>query len=159
MKRACAGTEAGLSAALAAILVVGCSAPAPALTPEELDHLARDVKDAVTTDALMTFSAAITDHVRPSGSPGENAAIDTIVATLEANGVPVTVHELNAYASDPVSAAVTIPGTDFAPNAITISYSASSAGTVGEVVDMGTLRDLPRLEVGTGERPRGAARR
>ena len=90
--------------------------------------------------------------LRPSGSPGENAAIDTIVATLEAAGVPVTIHELDAYASDPISAAVTIPGTDFAPDAITASYSASSAGTVGEVVDMGTLRDLPRLEVGTGER-------
>lgn len=90
--------------------------------------------------------------LRPSGSPGENAAIDTIVATLRARGVPVVVHELSAYASDPVSASVTIPGTDFAPEAITMAYSAASAGTVGEVVDMGTLADLPRLEVGTGER-------
>ena len=100
----------------------------------------------------MTFSGAIAEHERPSGSPGENAAIDTIVATLEARGVPVVVHELDAYASDPVSASVTIPGTDFAPDAITMAYSASSAGTVGEVVDMGALSDLPRLEVGTGER-------
>ena len=152
MKKASTGTKAGLSAALAAVVLQACSAPAPTLTPEELDDLTRDVTGAVTTDALMTFSAAITDHVRPSGSPGENAAIDTIVATLEAAGVPVTVHELDAYASDPVSAAVTMPGTDFAPPAITASYSASTAGTVGEVVDMGTLRDLPRLEEGTGER-------
>ena len=152
MKKARTAAEATLSAALAVLVVVGCSAPAPTLTREELDDLARDVKGAITTDALMTFSAAITDHVRPSGSPGENAAIDTVVATLEAAGVPVTVHELDAYASDPVSAAVTIPGTDFAPPAITASYSASTAGTVGGAVDMGTLRDLPRLEVGTGER-------
>ncbi len=152
MKRACATAKAGLSAAFLALALQACSAPAPTLTPDELDDLARDVTDAVSTDALMTFSAAITDHVRPSGGPGENAAIDTIVATLEAAGVPVTVHELDAYASDPVSAAVTIPGTDFAPDAITASYSASTSGTVGEVADMGTLRDLPRLEVGTGER-------
>ena len=152
MKKARTAAEAALSAALAILVVVGCSAPAPTLTREELDDLARDVKGAVTTDALMTFSAAITDHVRPSGSPGENAAIDTVVATLEAAGVPVTVHELDAYASDPVSASVTIPGTDFAPPAITASYSGSTAGTVGEAVDMGTLRDLPRLEAGTGER-------
>ena len=123
-------------------------------TPDTVDHaaLAREVKDAITTDALMTYSAAITRHERPSGSPGENAAIDSIVAVLEANGVPVTVHELDSYASDPVSASVTIPGTDFAPDAITMSYSASSAGTPGEAIDMGALRDLPRLETGTGER-------
>jgi hypothetical protein len=146
------GTNPGLSAALAILCLGGCAADAPAPTAAEVDALAQSVKDAITTDALMTFSAAITEHVRPSGSPGENAAIDTVVATLEAHGVPVVVHELDAYASDPISASVTIPGTDFAPDAITMSYSASSAGTVGEVVDMGALADLPRLEVGTGER-------
>lgn len=152
MRKKPAGTNPGLSAGLALLVVSACSAPAEAPTAAEVDDLARAVKDAITTDALMTFSAAITEHVRPSGSPGENAAIDTIVATLEAHGVPVVVHELDAYASDPVSASVTIPGTDFAPAAITMAYSASSTGTVGEVVDMGTLADLPRLEVGTGER-------
>lgn len=141
-------------AALALATLAALQACLPEPEPATVDHdaLAREVKDAITTDALMTYSAAITRHVRPSGSPGENAAIDTILAVLEAHGVPVTVHELDAYASDPVSAAVTIPGTDFAPPAITMAYSASSPGTVGEVVDMGTLRDLPRLEVGTGER-------
>ena len=141
-----------LTAAAALVALAACTADTPAPTAAEVDVLAQSVKAAITTDALMTFSAAIAEHVRPSGSPGENAAIDTIVATLEANGVPVVVHELDAYASDPVSASVTIPGTDFAPEAITMAYSASSAGTVGEVVDMGALSDLPRLEVGTGER-------
>ena len=144
--------KAGPSAALAVLALAACSVDTPAPTTAEVDALAQSVKDAITTDALMTFSGAIAEHVRPSGSPGENAAIDTIVATLEARGVPVAVHELDAYASDPVSASVTIPGTDFAPEAITMAYSASSAGTVGEAVDMGTLADLPRLEVGTGER-------
>ena len=152
MRKKLPGTSPGLSAAVAALVLSACEAPPVAPTTAEVDALAQSVKDAITTDALMTFSAAITEHVRPSGSPGENAAIDTIVATLEAHGVPVVVHELDAYASDPVSASVTIPGTDFAPAAITMAYSASSAGTVGEVVDMGTLADLPRLEVGTGER-------
>ena len=141
-----------LTAAAALVALAACTADTPAPTTAEVDVLAQSVKDAITTDALMTFSAAIAEHVRPSGSPGENAAIDAIVATLEANGVPVAVHELDAYASDPVSASVTIPGTDFAPGAITMAYSASSEGTVGEVVDMGALSDLPRLEVGTGER-------
>ncbi len=141
-----------LTAAVALVALVACTADTPAPTTAEVDALAQSVKNAITTDALMAWSAAIAEHVRPSGSPGENAAIDTIVATLEARGVPVAVHELDAYASDPVSASVTIPGTDFAPEAITMAYSASSAGTVGDVVDMGTLADLPRLEVGTGER-------
>ena len=144
--------KAGPSAALAVLALAACTVETPAPTTIEVDALAQSVKDAITTDALMTFSGAIAEHERPSGSPGENAAIDTIVATLEARGVPVVVHELDAYASDPVSASVTIPGTDFAPDAITMAYSASSAGTVGEVVDMGALSDLPRLEVGTGER-------
>lgn len=152
MRKKLPGTNPVLSAAVAILFSGACAADAPAPTPAEVDALARSVKDAITTDALMTYSAAITEHVRPSGSPGENAAIDTIVATLEAHGVPVVVHELDAYASDPISASVTIPGTDFAPAAITMAYSAASAGTVGEVVDMGTLADLPRLEVGTGER-------
>ncbi len=138
--------------ACAALALGACTADAPAPTTAEVDALAQSVKDAITTDALMSWSAAITAHARPSGSPGENAAIDTIVATLEARGVPVMVHELPAYASDPISASVTIPGTDFAPDAITMAYSGQSAGTVGEVVDMGALADLPRLEVGTGER-------
>ncbi|MDE2981329.1 MAG: M28 family peptidase [Gemmatimonadota bacterium] len=152
MRKGLPGTNPGLSGALAVLVLSACAAPQEAPTTAEVDALAQSVKDAITTDALMTFSAAITEHVRPSGSPGENAAIDTIVATLEAHGVPVVVHELDAYASDPVSASVTIPGTDFAPDAITMAYSAASAGTVGEVVDMGTLADLPRLEIGTGER-------
>ena len=144
----------------ALIALAAFQACAPGAEPVAADHeaLADEVKDAITTDALMTYSAAITRHVRPSGSPGENAAIDTIVAVLEAAGVPVAVHELDAYASDPVSASVTIPGTDFAPDAITMSYSASSPGTVGEVVDMGALRDLPRLEVGTGSASSSRAR-
>ena len=152
MRKKLPGTNPGLSAAVAILLAGGCAADAPAPTTAEVDALAQSVKDAITTDALMTYSAAITEHVRPSGGPGENAAIDTIVATLEAHGVPVVVHELDAYASDPISATVSIPGTGFSPDAITMSYSASSAGTVGEVVDMGALADLPRLEVGTGER-------
>ncbi len=141
-----------LSAALVLLWPAACTAPATAPTTAEHEALAQSVKAAITTESLMAWSAAITEHVRPSGSPGENAAIDTIVAVLEANGVPVTVHEFDAYASDPVSATVTVPGTDFAPPAITMSYSGSSAGTSGEAVDMGSLRNLPQLEAGTGER-------
>ena len=138
-----------------AVLVAACSgAAAPPAPSADATALAQAVKDQIAIDELMAYSAAITEHVRPSGSPGENAAIDTIVATLEARGVPVAVHEIMAYASDPVSASVSVPGTDFNPRAITMAYSAAtgSDGVEGTVVDMGGLAELPRLETGTGER-------
>ncbi len=152
MKKGPPASKTGLAAAIALVVLPACAADAPAPATAEVDALAQSVKAAITTDALMTWASAIAEHVRPSGSPGENAAIDTIVAVLEAHRVPVVVHELSAYASDPVSASVSIPGTGFSPPAITMAYSAASPGTVGDAVDMGTLADLPRLEAGTGER-------
>ncbi|MEJ2205956.1 MAG: M28 family peptidase [Gemmatimonadota bacterium] len=130
--------------------ILGQSAGA---TPSTQDgRLGAAVRSAVTAAALDAHAREITRHVRPSGSPGENAAIDYIVATLRDAGVPVEVHEFLAYTSTPVSAEVTVPGTDFAPDAITMSFSGVTDGVEAPVVDMGTLRDLPELEVGTGER-------
>ena len=40
MKKACAAAEAGLSAAFLALALQACSAPAPTLTPEEVDQSA-----------------------------------------------------------------------------------------------------------------------
>jgi len=117
--------------------------------PEEL---ARAVRDRITPTTLDVHARAIVEHTRLSGSPGENAAIDHIVESLRADGVPVEVHTFETYASDPLSASVSVPGTDFAPEAITVSYSASVTGLEAPLVDVGTLDDLPELEVGTGER-------
>ena len=74
------------------------------------DELFAAVEAAITTDALDRFASAIVHYERPSGSPGENAAIDSIVAGLREAGVPVQVHTFDTYASDPVSATVEIPG-------------------------------------------------
>jgi hypothetical protein len=88
---------------------------------------------------LERHAREIVRHVRPSGSPGEFAAIDYIVATLRAGGVPVTVHEFSAYVSDPVSASFRIesPGTREFP-ALTQAFSASTgaSGVSGEIVDV-----------------------
>jgi hypothetical protein len=125
-------------------------------SPEELDgqaqSLAAAVKDAITSERLDAHAFEITRHVRPSGSPGENAAIDYIVGRLRAEGVPVQVHELMAYTSNPVSARVEVIGTRFAPDAITMSFSGATEGVEAVAVDLGELRDLPTLELGTGER-------
>lgn len=127
-----------------------CSVPATLLGQEE--ELSRAVRAQLTAERLLEHAYEITRHVRPSGSPGENAAIDYIVSRLEEAGVPVEVHELLAYASDPVSAHVEVPGTRFAPDAITMSFSGSTEGLEGVAVDVGSLDELPTLVPGTGER-------
>ena len=119
---------------------------------EAQQELATAVRDAITPARLEQHARAIVQHERPGGSPGENAAIDYIVATLRADGVPVEVHAFQAYASDPVSARIEVIGSGYSPEAITMSFSGSTQGLEAPLVDLGTLRDLPRLEVGTGER-------
>jgi Iap family predicted aminopeptidase len=118
----------------------------------QVQELAAAIRATVTAERLDAHAREITRYERPSGSPGENAAIDYIVATLREAGVPVEVHELLAYTSDPVAAVVSAPGTDFATDAITMSFSGATDGVEARVVDLGDLDDLPDLEVGTGER-------
>jgi len=89
---------------------------------------------------LERHAREIVRHVRPSGSPGELAAIDYIVAALRADGIPVSVHEFSAYVSDPVSASFRLeaPETRDFP-ALTQAFSASTgaSGVSGEIVDVG----------------------
>lgn len=117
----------------------------------EADALAESVMEAVTIDGLERHARAIVQYERPSGGPGENAAIDSIVASLRADGVPVEVHSFDTYASDPVSAEVRVPASGLTLQAITMAYSGSADGLRGRLVDVGGLGDLPGLEVGTRE--------
>jgi len=131
-----------------------CATPPaqPSAGADEVGDLAAEVRGLITPAGLEVQAAAIVEHERPSGSPGELAAIDYIVETLTSAGVPVEVHDYQAYASTPISASIEVPGTDFAPQAITYSFSASVDGLEAPLVDVGSLRDLPALQVGTGER-------
>ena len=140
------------AATLAVALPHAATAQAASPRTSQGASLAAAVKHAVTPAALDRHAREITRWPRPSGSPGENAATDYVVATLRAAGVDVEVHEFMAYTSNPVSAEVTVPGTDFAPDAITLSFSGGTDGVEAPVVDVGTLDDLPDLEMGTGER-------
>jgi len=133
-----------LAAVVAQLLPLGGTA--------QTGDLASRVKTAVTSRGLDRHAREITAYERPSGSSGENAAIDYIVTTLRDAGVPVQVHEFRGYASNPVAASVTVPGTDFDPDAITLAFSASTVGVEAPLVDVGDLDDLPDLEPGTGER-------
>ncbi len=115
------------------------------------DLLAAAVRTRVSASSLEPHARAIVEHERPSGSAGENAAIDYVVETLEAAGIPVEVHAFEVYVSDPVSASVSVPGGPSFP-AIAPSFSASVRSLRAPLVDLGPLADLPSLEVGTGER-------
>jgi hypothetical protein len=105
----------------------------------------------VSPDELERHSREIVRHVRPSGSPGEFAAIDYIVSELRADGVPVEVHELSVYVSDPVRASFRIetePPVDFPALTQAFSASTSPSGVVAEIVDLGRGReaDYSRVE-------------
>lgn len=118
---------------------------------EPVQLLASAVQEQITQEGLERQARAIVEHIRPSGSPGENAAIDHVVATLRGDGMHVDVHTFEVLASDPVSASVELPRSGDSFQAITVSFSAPTQELVAPVVDVGTLGDLPGLEVGTGE--------
>ncbi len=143
------------SVLLAAIMVLltpmlsGCSAPPPDSQGLELAEVVRSL---VTPSGLEEQLEAIAQYERPSGSEGESAAIDHVVAVLEGDGIPVDVYTFQAYASDPITASIEVIGADLQPEAITYSFSAAAERLEGRLVDVGTLDDLPDLEPGTGER-------
>ncbi|HEX9700767.1 MAG TPA: M28 family peptidase [Acidobacteriota bacterium] len=154
MQRNYGSKAPGLALILGALaLAAACAAPSGQSAGDDaVDALAADVRALITPAGLEAQAAAIVRHERPSGSAGEFAAIDHIVETLTAAGVPVEVHEYMSYASTPLSASLEVPGTGFAPETITYSFSAPAQGLVAPVVDVGSLRDLPPLQEGTGER-------
>ncbi|MDH3271262.1 MAG: M28 family peptidase [Gemmatimonadota bacterium] len=129
----------------------GGDAAAPSAGEDAAASLAEAVMGSITVEGLERHARAIVQYERPSGGPGENAAIDSIVASLRADGVPVEVHTFDTYASDPVSASVRVPAAGLTLPAITMAYSGSASSLRAPLVDVGGLADLPDLEVGTGE--------
>jgi len=119
---------------------------------EGADALIQAAQGEITVEAMDEELDSLVQYDRLSGSPGENAAIDYLVRTLEAEGIPVKVDTFLAYISDPISASVDVPGTNFAPEAITVSGSGTVRNLQRQVVDLGTLADLPPILTETGER-------
>jgi len=142
-----------LRAAAATLLLVGCGSPggAPPTGGGGVGALESAVQGEVTSEGLATQVDSIVQYDRLSGSPGEFAAIDHIVAVLSADGVPVTVDTFMAYISDPVSARVELVGTGFSPQAITVAASGSTSDLQGQLVDLGSADDLPAFLTSTGE--------
>ncbi len=143
--------------AMALLLIVGCGGGSTgtsrtAAGAGEAGQLATAVRAEVTAEALGVQVDSIDQYDRLSGGPGENAAIDHIVAVLQHDGVPVSVDSFTAFISDPVSASVEVVGSGFSPHAITIAGSGSIQGLDAPVVDLGEASDLPDFLTSTGER-------
>jgi len=140
--RWCRATILGLST------LAGCRVE-PA---SSVDQLLLAVRQEIEPEGLREQAEAIVQHQRPSGSPGENAAIDHIVQTLEGDGVQVDVHTFSAYTSDPVEARIEVVGSNLELEAITFSFSATIENLEAELIDVGSSASLPDFESGTGER-------
>lgn len=117
-----------------------------------VEALTRAVQSEINPVSIAVELDSIVQYDRLSGSPGENAAVAYLARTLEAEGIQFSIDTLLGYISDPVSATVEVPGTDFAPQAITVSGSATVQNLEARLVDVGRLEDLPELLEGTGER-------
>ena len=135
-----------------ALLLAACSGPGGGGGGGTADALVQAAQEEITPEAMDVELDSIVQYDRLSGSPGEFAAIDYIVGTLRAEGIQVEVDTFLAYISDPVSATVEVPGTDFAPEAITVSGSGAVRDLQAPLVDLGTLGDLPPYLTETGER-------
>ncbi|MGW8266393.1 MAG: M28 family peptidase [Longimicrobiales bacterium] len=134
----------------AVVLLSGCGDPG--VGTGGAATLIQAAQEEITVAAMDVELDSLVQYDRLSGSPGENAAIDYLVRTLEAEGIQVDVYTFPAYVSDPVSASVEVPGTGFAPEAITVSGSGTIRNLQGTLVDLGTLDDLPPFRTETGER-------
>ena len=82
------GSALGVVAS-AALLIASSVVSLGASAQGTVGDLAEQVRALITVEGLAAQVEQIVQHQRPSGSPGENAAIDHIVATLRAAGVPV----------------------------------------------------------------------
>jgi hypothetical protein len=139
-----------------ALLLLSAVAALPSVPADpQSESVAAAVRRMVTPERLDQHSRRIVEHERLSGSAGENAAIDYIVSTLRADGIPVTIDTIRAYTSDPVTARVELlradGGVELAPpKSITVAFSGTVLGLEAPLVDVGDARSLPALDAATG---------
>ncbi len=139
-----------LAAASLTLSASACAAPGPGAGAVEA--LVEAAQGEIQVAAMNEELDSLVQHDRLSGSPGEFAAVDYLRRTLEAEGIQVRVDTFMAYVSDPVSASVEVPAAGFTPKAITVSGSGTVRNLEAQLVDVGTLEDLPPLLMEGGER-------
>lgn len=94
------------------------------------------IEAAVNSDNLWSHLEWFSQVRRDTGGPGEDAACDYIVSTLKSYGVPVRVHEFDAFLSYPRQASLQIVGHETIDiPCVTHSFCASTGpgGLIGEV--------------------------
>lgn len=149
--RSSVGPAVRLLTALFTVLPAGaCAGPVPG--DAGVEELVEAVQGEIQVASMNEELDSIVQYDRLSGSPGEFAAVDYLKRTLEAEGIPVRVDTFMAWISDPVSASVEVPAAGFAPKAITVSGSGTVKNLEAQLVDVGTLEDLPPLLMEGGER-------
>lgn len=109
-----------------------------------LSEIERRLLDKLSADELMRHVEYLCQFDRTSASSGEYEAIDYIVSELEAVGIPVHLHEFDAYLSFPQKASVEVLGAGCCQSrkvekvlrAKTRAFSGSTSpeGVTGEVV-------------------------
>ncbi|NJD19408.1 MAG: M28 family peptidase, partial [Gemmatimonadetes bacterium] len=157
MRSACvrAASSVAFPAGTALLLAfAACAAPAPGpgASAGSTDALTEATQAEIQVAAMNQELDSLVQHERLSGSPGEFAAVEYLRRTLEAEGIQVRVDTFMAYISDPVSASVEVPAAGFAPQAITVSGAGTVRNLEAQLVDVGTLEDLPPLLMAGGER-------
>lgn len=93
-----------------------------------MNDLTTRLLDAVSGDEMWRHLERLVELDRTSGTQGERDAVDYVVRTLEAYGLPVTVHEYQAYLSYPEHGALTVR-TDDGTREIRAKTRAFSANT------------------------------
>lgn len=101
---------------------------------------------SISVEEMWTHLVKLCEWDRSTGSPGEAAAVDYISKVLEGYGLPVTVHEYDAYISHPISGAlsVSINGETVDIAAKTRAFSATTPpdGVSGSIVSIKGGRNM-----------------
>lgn len=96
------------------------------------------LQSSVSSENLAGHLEWFSQVRRDTGGAGEDAAASYIVETLEKSGVPVRVHEFDAYLSYPRQASLTVEATEsFSLECVTHSFARSTGpeGLRGPIVD------------------------
>lgn len=109
----------------------------------------RKIRESISQDLLRRHLETASSIRRDQGGEGEERMVGYILEVLRGIGVPVTVHEHDAYLSYPRNASfVGVEGSEFSARALTHPFatSASAGECVGDVIflanrDFGTAKD------------------
>lgn len=106
-----------------------------------MSAVAKAARDAVSTQRLQEHLNWFAGVRRDTAGPGEDKAAEYIVSQLKAAGVPVTIHEFDAFLSYPIRATLEVLAPErMQIKCLTHSF-ARSTGPDGQILDLVYLED------------------